>query len=216
MADSCAVCHKTANLKKCAKCQTTLYCSRDCQKADWKVHKKICSQNAAGRSSSSSTEFKLKTLEKHIPNPYTRIDGNKYLHDRPEQDVYKLLIDCFRLRQADVYNFEGHVDRDSVYAGNENSLKPFQRFLDLVSSRQGRMPPWWNADKQKECEKLGMDGGMYSLKNKMDKPAIIDRYGDPQMPMQLRMFGETIYGSAPGGQDGTMMRQIMMQAESGD
>lgn len=29
-------------LKTCAKCSTALYCSRGCQKAHWKIHKKEC------------------------------------------------------------------------------------------------------------------------------------------------------------------------------
>ena len=29
-------------LKRCAKCQSEHYCSRECQKADWKVHKMVC------------------------------------------------------------------------------------------------------------------------------------------------------------------------------
>ncbi len=33
-------------LKPCAKCQTVRYCSRDCQKKDFKVHKKICAAAA--------------------------------------------------------------------------------------------------------------------------------------------------------------------------
>jgi hypothetical protein len=33
-------------LKPCSKCQTVRYCSRDCQKKDWKVHKKTCASAA--------------------------------------------------------------------------------------------------------------------------------------------------------------------------
>lgn len=29
-------------LKKCAKCLDVMYCSKECQTAHWKVHKKIC------------------------------------------------------------------------------------------------------------------------------------------------------------------------------
>ena len=41
----CASCEKAegeTRLKTCAKCNTVLYCSRDCQTAHWKVHKKEC------------------------------------------------------------------------------------------------------------------------------------------------------------------------------
>lgn len=45
-ADQCATCGKAESLvgrlKKCAVCHKTHYCSRECQKADWKKHKKIC------------------------------------------------------------------------------------------------------------------------------------------------------------------------------
>lgn len=33
-------------LKPCTKCQSVSYCSRDCQKNDWKVHKKTCAKAA--------------------------------------------------------------------------------------------------------------------------------------------------------------------------
>ena len=38
----CAKCDKTEGLKQCARCKAVSYCSTDCQKADWKDHKKIC------------------------------------------------------------------------------------------------------------------------------------------------------------------------------
>jgi hypothetical protein len=37
----CAVCGKDSSLK-CSRCLTSRYCSQDCQKTDWKVHKQVC------------------------------------------------------------------------------------------------------------------------------------------------------------------------------
>ncbi|CAA7269773.1 unnamed protein product [Cyclocybe aegerita] len=44
---SCNYCQNYAKdkrtLQKCARCRTSLYCSRDCQKKDWPTHKPACS-----------------------------------------------------------------------------------------------------------------------------------------------------------------------------
>lgn len=43
----CAQCSKTGgSLKPCNKCHTTLYCGKDCQKAHFKTHKKVCASLA--------------------------------------------------------------------------------------------------------------------------------------------------------------------------
>jgi hypothetical protein len=42
---SCAQCSKTAEtalLKQCLKCHSVWYCGKDCQKAHFKTHKKVC------------------------------------------------------------------------------------------------------------------------------------------------------------------------------
>lgn len=36
---------KSENASACSVCQNTYYCSRDCQRLHWKVHKKYCSEN---------------------------------------------------------------------------------------------------------------------------------------------------------------------------
>jgi len=39
----CVYCKKTQGKSKCGKCHVMRYCSKECQVADWKTHKQICS-----------------------------------------------------------------------------------------------------------------------------------------------------------------------------
>jgi hypothetical protein len=41
---NCAGCFKFGFLKRCARCQQVSYCSRECQKAHWKLHKLQCNK----------------------------------------------------------------------------------------------------------------------------------------------------------------------------
>ena len=40
--DVCAVCRKKSS-SSCSKCHAASYCSKECQRTDWKVHKMFCS-----------------------------------------------------------------------------------------------------------------------------------------------------------------------------
>ncbi|RSL99565.1 hypothetical protein CEP52_009682 [Fusarium oligoseptatum] len=224
---SCNKCNKSGSevsLKHCAKCKQTHYCSRECQKADWKAHKKVCSKQAgsapAPGSASASGNGGLsppKGLDEPIPDPFTRLGNGTYLHNRPEKDVYRLLLDTYRLRVDDMYKLEGEVDDDNIYAGHPDSLPGFRRFMRKITrSKKELFPSWWTPEKQKECEAFGIDEDQWqNLRCAVEKKDIIEHYEDSQFPMQLRMFGESIYGRAPGGSDGTAMRQMLASFESG-
>ncbi|KAJ4297333.1 hypothetical protein N0V88_004251 [Collariella sp. IMI 366227] len=217
MAESCTVCHKAppeVTLKRCAKCSTTPYCSRDCQKADWKTHKKLCGKAPDGNPMGNAVLSPPKGLDQPITQPFTRLDNGTFLQGRPEKDAYRLLIDAYRLRVEDNYTLEGDADIDSIYGGEPNGLKGFRRFLQLASSRPGLLPMWWNAEKQRACEAFGMDASNFQdLRCTVGKSDIIEHYGDPRFPMQLRMLAEAFYGRGPGGQDGSPMRGMMVAME---
>jgi splicing suppressor protein 51 len=148
--------------------------------------------------------------------PFTRLDRGTYLHDRPRPDVFRLLIDCYRLRMEDNKNIDGIVEPDSIYGGAATGREGFRRFLGRAAQRQGLLPGWWDDAAAAACEALGMDaaeGNWYSLGRRVTKTSVIEHYGDRLMPMQLRMLGEGVYGRSPGGQDGTAMRKQMAQME---
>jgi hypothetical protein len=62
---NCAACSKPETepekplrlLKPCSKCQSVSYCSRECQKADFKKHKKVCA--AAAQEWAKNTDLKI-------------------------------------------------------------------------------------------------------------------------------------------------------------
>ncbi|KAK3681644.1 putative MYND domain protein [Podospora appendiculata] len=229
---ACASCKKSppeVTLKHCAKCSITDYCSRDCQKADWKAHKKICGKagqedpasgpsfaNSSARPSASRLS-PPKGLDSPIAKPFTRLDKGTWLHGRPEKDVYRLLIDAYRMRVEDMYKFDGDVEEDSIYAGNSDGKLGFSRFLTKVEKCDGGLlPAWWTPEKKAACVKFGSDGSdsWADLGAAVEKSDISEHYGDARFAMQLRMFAERVYGRGPGGSDATAMRKMMAGLEN--
>ena len=41
----CRTCHEAGDIKKCGRCGVVGYCSKECQKEDWKKHKESCAKN---------------------------------------------------------------------------------------------------------------------------------------------------------------------------
>lgn len=221
--NNCLKCKKseaeTGPLKQCNKCKSARYCSRDCQKADWKLHKKDCAslaQAAGDAPPAGNNNNAPRALDFKVEKPFHQLNAKKWLHGRPEQDVYKLLIDTYRLRTEDKYSLEGDVDADSIYSGVSSGVPGFKRFLRVVEGKRELLPEWWSPAKSQECVALASgQHNDYNVDHAIEKSDIIQHYGDQMMPMQLRMLGEQIYGTGPGGQPGAAMMQMQMMAEAG-
>jgi len=90
----------STTLKNCAKCKSVSYCNRTCQTAHWLFHKKDCARLAGNPAAAAGTRPEASTFTPPNPDdkPFTAISNNKFLHNRPKETVFKLLIDCLRLR----------------------------------------------------------------------------------------------------------------------
>lgn len=139
------------------------------------------------------------------------------MHDRPKEEIYKLLIDSYRLRMEDEYTFTGDADVDSIYGGSADGRRGFRRFVGLAHARPGLLPSWWNLEHSLAAEDFGMQEGEWSdLRCCVEKSDIIEHYKDKMMPMQLRMLAEAVYGTGLNGQGpeaAARMRQLMMMSE---
>lgn len=201
---TCTRCKKpqtiAQELKYCDCCQTA-YCSTDCLKADRKKHQKYCQRRAEAASNpppdgpghgSTSTSSNhpssgsgdsnndVNALEGPSDEPFTRLLSGTYLHDRPRRDVFRLLLDCYRLRVDDNVKLDGIAPPNNLHDG-------FRQFLDAAAQRPTLLPPWWDSMAAEECKAFGTrDGaGWYSLERRVSKAEVNAHYDSPVMAMQL-------------------------------
>ena len=204
----CAVCRKdntdpSTPLQRCARCKTQCYCSRECQKADWKMHKKSCGQSSS--TATASTPDKVADLLAHLragahipgskfsPKFFDGIDNSGYLSSLPEKESFAAIIDAYRLRIEDEYVFQG--DAGGLYA-EEDPLPDFKRFLNLAEKRKNILPTWWDKQKRRLCERQAVDRNQWScIRSTVEKSDITEHYNNPYMPMKLRMLAERVKGS---------------------
>lgn len=214
VAQVCANCNNTeGELKKCARCKMVLYCNRECQTAHWKEHKRQCSR-LAGERAPPSAQSGSGSSSSSAANPFARLSNNTFLHDRPEEETFRILVDVLRMRQEDKYKFEGDTMPGTIYDGESSSEMAFRDMLRRAKQVRGLLPPWWSSEKEEECIRNN-EAALQSARKKSD---IQESWQDNMMPMKLRMVGETIYGYTPGSVNdgGQAMRRMQQVMGAGD
>lgn len=213
LAQVCAKCNNTeGELKKCTKCKSVLYCNRKCQRAHWKEHKKQCSR-LAGERVPPSAQSGSGSSSSSAANPFARLSKNTFLHDRPEEETFRILVDVLRMRQEDTNTFEGEAMPGTIYNGESSSELAFRNMLWRAKQVQGLLPLWWSCGKEEECIRKNRE----ALQSAQKKSDIQEFWGDSLKPMKLRMVGATIYGNTPGCPDdgGQAMREMQQFMQFG-
>ncbi|KAK4033097.1 putative MYND domain protein [Parachaetomium inaequale] len=207
--------HK-AGVKQCDCCHA-FYCSTDCFEATKTENPKLILPGAQGGSNPSwyepATYEATQGLHAAPGQPFTRLDRGTYLHDRPRLDVFRLLLDCYRLRLDDDIKIYGIPVPATLRHG-------FHRFLDLAAQRPNLLPPWWDDEAVVECLTIFDTGDndpaaeeWSTLAHRVSSAEVNTHYGNAYMDVQLRLLGEVVYQRAPGNQKGKEILDMMVEHE---
>jgi splicing suppressor protein 51 len=91
-----------------------------------------------------------------ISKPFHKLKAHTWLHGRSEKDVYKLLVDSWRVRKLEEYTEKGVteiIDDDPEAA---DGMAPFREYV-VEGARKGLVPAWWTKEKVKGCIEYGME-----------------------------------------------------------
>lgn len=103
----------------------------------------------------------------------------------------------------------------TIYNRERTSEPAFRSFIRLARTKPGFLPPWWDDARTEECIRFSRGSHDFSLEHAVEKHDVQEQWRDDRMPMKLRMLGEKVYGTAPGGAEGASMLGMMMAMEGG-
>ncbi|OIW34347.1 hypothetical protein CONLIGDRAFT_565275, partial [Coniochaeta ligniaria NRRL 30616] len=200
------------------RCRETPYCTsngRRAWKAYRKAHEKICWRHKNNIDPPSPP----KGLEAPITKPFTRLDNGTWLHDRPEADVYRVLIDAHRLRMDDDYNAcYTTVFRFGPRSTVENGAAGFADFLAMIEQQApSLLPAWWDATNTAACIAFGSEAteadGWSSLTRALHWKDVIGHYGEMCFDLELRVFAQAVYGIPSNFRDLAKGWKVMVALE---
>ncbi|MCJ1452178.1 hypothetical protein MMC28_002520 [Mycoblastus sanguinarius] len=78
---------------------------------------------------------------------YKFLVSRDFLYGVPRDDVFHLLIDCYRMRKTDRDAFLKH----KIVSNHTLPMEHFSKFLNMAEKHGGVLPPWWSETDRDAC-----------------------------------------------------------------
>lgn len=164
----------------------------------------------------SSTLSPTTGLDDPVTFAFSRLCYNTWFEGRCWTDVFKLLIDSYRLRVATQRDLDGKSRRVPKKEKREVA-DGLRKFLRLAEAVPELLPQEWNWVLAARCKVLARHGdgitNWYSLDYLPNEDEIAERYQDSFFPGQLQIFAKLVYGTDVGDQDAEILWGIMRLGE---
>ncbi|POR38511.1 Uncharacterized protein TPAR_01298 [Tolypocladium paradoxum] len=155
-------------------------------------------------------------LDNPVTFAFTRLTYNTWFEGRCWTDVFKLLIDAYRLRLAAQRDLDGKPRRVPDEEKREVA-DGLRKFLDLAEEVPGLLPLGWNWVHAARCRILaGRNDDItnwYSLEYLPNEDEMVEWYEDLFFPLQLQIFAKLVYGTDVPRQNAKILWRIMLQSE---
>jgi hypothetical protein len=126
-----------SKLMKCQRCKVIYYCSKECQVADWKGHKKLCTEISSNTVSRSTLKTSLSTMRAFVSSNY---------HDIAKE-VYKKTQEYNVPKKELLLEINFHGDAPAL----RNEFKVWLTSGVLEGSSVADAPHWFHAGADKKA-----------------------------------------------------------------
>ncbi|KAL1387671.1 hypothetical protein HDK64DRAFT_219148, partial [Phyllosticta capitalensis] len=194
---------RTSSMQRCGHCRLQLYCGRDCQKKHWRKHKLVCKLMGAVKDADADQAHPntpahahrcpicCPALQVRIRNPFIALQYGTWLHNRPKNDTYQLLLEAYRLRTGDKRNHQSRPTTPICCGAG------FARFLQRAATRVPELlPSWWSDDHARACVEQTTRFFAQKASRRVPPTAqmVAAHFADASMPLQLRIFSCAVCG----------------------